>query len=101
MHDCKEEYNNWRIYTNLGNRWKVLFFQSKSYFPQDIQDKLVKIHQDALNLQQYATMFYAFKFDTTAVEFEIMEDYIKMFPLLVPAIEGNITEMANVIGKDI
>jgi hypothetical protein len=46
-------------------------------------------------------MFYAFKFDTTEVEFEIMQDYIKMFPLLVSAIDGNITEMANVIGKDI
>ena len=101
MHDCKEEYDNWRIYTNLGNRWKVLFFSNKSAFPQDIQDKLIKIHQDALNLQQYAPMFYAFKFDTSEVEFDIMQDYIKMFPLLVSAIDGNITEMANVIGKDI
>ena len=96
-----EEYNNWNTYYNLEGRWKALFFANKDSFPEDIKNQLQKIHEDFNNLEKFTSLWYALRFDISEKPFDIKEEYIKKFPLLVPAINGNISLMADIIGKEL
>ena len=96
-----EEYNNWNTYYNLEGRWKALFFANKDSFPEDIKNQLQKIHEDFQNLEKFTSLWYALRFDISEKPFDIKEEYIKKFPLLVPAINGNISLMADIIGKEL
>jgi hypothetical protein len=96
-----EEYNNWNTYYNLEGRWKALFFSNMNSFPEDIKNRLQKIQEDFYNLEKFTTLLYALRFDISEKPFDIKEEYIKKFPLLVPAINGNISLMADIIGKEL
>lgn len=96
-----EEYNNWNTYYNLEGRWKSLFFANKDSFPEDIKNQLQKVQEDFQNLEKFTSLWYALRFDISEKPFDIKEEYIKKFPLLVPAINGNISLMADIIGKEL
>jgi len=95
-----EEYNNWAIHTNLDHRWKALFFSNKNHFPSDVCGKLEKIESDFKKINIYQSIWSGLRFDTSKKPFSIMEEYIERFPLLVPAVNGNLWEIAEAIGKE-